>query len=135
LSQRPTRRRGPRPLSLSQVYRLLTNPYYADFVTHQGHVYEGRHERLVSQELFDKVQAVLVVHRHSGEHNRRHQHYLKGTIRCGTCASQLVYSRNNGNGGIYEYFVCPKNQRGRSRPPPGPGPVPRWVRLANIWCG
>ena len=113
LTQRPTRRRGPRPLSLSQVHRLLTNPYYAGFVTHKGHVYEGRHQQLISQELFDQVQAVLVAHRHSGERDRRHLHYLKGTIRCGTCGSQLVYSRNKGNGGIYEYFVCPKNQRGQ----------------------
>jgi site-specific DNA recombinase len=68
---------------------------------------------LVSQELFDNVQAVLIAHRHSGERDRKHQHYLKGTIRCGTCGSQLVYSRNTGNGGTYEYFVCHKNQRGQ----------------------
>ena len=55
---------------------------------------------------------MLVAHRHSGERDRKHQHYLKGTIRCGTCGSQLVYSCHNGNGGIYEYFVCPRNQRG-----------------------
>jgi site-specific DNA recombinase len=121
LTQRPTRRRGPRPLSLSQIHRLLTNPYYAGFVTHRGHVYEGRHKQLISQELFDKVQAVLVAHRHSGERDRKHQHYLKGTIRCGACGSQLVYSRNNGNGGVYEYFVCPKNQRGQC--PQGYQPV------------
>jgi site-specific DNA recombinase len=113
LTTRATRRHGPRPLTLSRVHRLLTNPYYAGYVTHVGHVYEGRHEPLISQELFDKVQAVLVAHRHSGERDRKHQHYLKGTIRCGTCGSQLVYSRNNGNGGVYEYFVCPKNQRGQ----------------------
>ena len=121
LTQRPTRRRGPQPLGLSQVHRLLTNPYYAGYVTHKGHVYEGRHERLVSQELFDQVQAVLVAHRHSGERDRKHQHYLKGTIRCGTCGSQLVYSRNKGNGGTYEYFVCPRNQRGEC--PQGYRPV------------
>jgi site-specific DNA recombinase len=111
LTTRPTRRHGPRPLTLSRVHRLLTNPYYAGYVKHKSHVYAGRHEALVSQELFDKVQAVLVAHRHSGERDRKHQNHLKGTIRCGTCGSQLVYSRNNGNGGVYEYFVCPKNQR------------------------
>jgi hypothetical protein len=120
-STRATRRLGPQPLSLSRVHKLLRNPYYAGYVTHKGHVYEGRHEALVSQELFDQVQAVLVAHRHSGERDRRHLHYLKGTIRCGTCGSQLVYSRNNGNGGIYEYFVCPKNQRGEC--PQGYQPV------------
>ena len=112
LYTRATRRLGPQPLSLSRVHKLLRSPYYAGYVTHKGHVYEGRHEALISQELFDQVQAVLVAHRHSGERDRKHQHYLKGTIRCGTCGSQLVYSMNKGNGGIYEYFVCPRNQRG-----------------------
>ncbi len=112
LRSRGNRRRGPQPLTISRVHALLSSPYYAGYITHRGHTYEGRHERLVSQELFDKVQAVLVSHRHSGERDRKHQHYLKGTIRCGTCGSQLVYSRNKGNGGIYEYFVCPRNQRG-----------------------
>ena len=56
---------------------------------------------------------MLASHRLSGERDRKHLSYLKGTIRCGSCGSQLVYSRHNGNGGIYEYFVCPKNQRGR----------------------
>jgi site-specific DNA recombinase len=112
LRSRGNRRRGPHPLRLSAVHVLLSNPYYAGYVTHKGHTYEGRHERLISQELFDKVQAVLQAHRHSGERDRKHQHYLKGTIRCGTCGSQLVYSMNKGNGGIYEYFVCPRNQRG-----------------------
>jgi site-specific DNA recombinase len=83
--------------------------------------YEGRHERLVSQELFDEVQAVLACHKHSGERDRKHLSYLKGTIRCASCASQLVYSRHKGNGGTYEYFVCPKNQRGRC--PQGYQPV------------
>jgi site-specific DNA recombinase len=112
LRSRGNRRRGPSPLTVSRVHALLSNPYYVGFVTHKGHSYEGRHDPLISQELFDKVQAVLVSHRHSGERDRKHQHYLKGTIRCGTCGSQLVYSRNKGNGGIYEYFVCPRNQRG-----------------------
>ncbi len=112
LRSRGNRRRGPSPLTISRVHALLSNPYYVGFVTHKGHSYQGRHDPLVSQELFDKVQAVLVSHRHSGERDRKHQHCLKGTIRCGTCGSQLVYSRNKGNGGTYEYFVCPRNQRG-----------------------
>jgi site-specific DNA recombinase len=112
LRSRGNRRHGPHPLRLSAVHALLSNPYYAGYITHKGHIYEGRHKPLISQELFDKVQAVLQSHRHSGERDRKHQHYLKGTIRCGTCGSQLVYSRNKGNGGIYEYFVCPRNQRG-----------------------
>ncbi len=112
LRSRGTRRRDPQPLSLNGVHNLLCCPYYAGIVSYAGKQYPGRHEPLVSQELFDQVQAVLAAHRLSGERDRKHQHYLKGTIRCGTCGCRLVYSRNKGNGGIYEYFVCPRNQRG-----------------------
>jgi len=112
LRSRPTARRRAQALTITRVHKLLSNPYYAGYVTHNGRVYQGRHEALITQDLFDKVQAVLASHRHSGERDRKHQHYLKGTIRCATCGSQLIYSQNKGNGGTYEYFICPKRQRG-----------------------
>jgi site-specific DNA recombinase len=112
LLTRGNRRQGPQPLNLSRVHEMLSSPYYAGTVSYRGKQYEGRHPRLISRELFDQVQVVLQAHGHSGERDRKHQHYLKGTIRCGTCGSGLTYSRNKGNGGFYEYFVCPRNQRG-----------------------
>jgi site-specific DNA recombinase len=72
---------------------------------------EGRHEALISEELFDKVQGVLAAHKLSGERDRKHGHYLKGSIYCALCGRRLTYSRNKGNGGFYEYFVCSANQR------------------------
>jgi site-specific DNA recombinase len=112
LRSRGNRRHSPQPLTLARVHELLSSPYYAGTVTYRGKQYEGRHPRLVSPELFDQVQAVLQAHCLAGERDRKHQHYLKGTIRCGTCGCRLVYSRHKGNGGTYEYFVCPRNQRG-----------------------
>jgi site-specific DNA recombinase len=111
LCSRGNRRYGPQPLNLARVHETLSNPYYAGTVSYRDKQYPGRHEPLISQELFDRAQAVLQAHRLAGERDRKHQHYLKGTIRCGTCGSGLTYSRNKGNGGIYEYFVCPRNQR------------------------
>jgi site-specific DNA recombinase len=111
LLTRGNRRHGPQPLNAARVHEMLSNPYYAGIVSYRGKQYEGRHPRLVSPELFDQTQAVLQAHGYAGERDRKHQHYLKGTIRCGTCGSGLTYSRNTGNGGTYEYFVCPRNQR------------------------
>ena len=121
LLTRGNRRCGPQPLNLSRVHGMLSSPYYAGTVTYRGKQYPGRHKELISDELFDQVQAVLRAHGHAGERDRKHQHYLKGTIRCGTCGSGLTYSRNKGNGGTYEYFVCPLNQRGKC--PQGYQPV------------
>ena len=112
LRTRGDRRRGPQPLSISGVHNMLSCPYYTGIITYRGKHYPGRHEPIISQDLFDRVQAVLKAHNHSGERDRKHLHYLKGTIRCGTCGGRLVYSQNKGNGGTYEYFVCPRNQHG-----------------------
>jgi site-specific DNA recombinase len=120
LRTRGNRRYSPRPINHSTLHTILSNPYYAGWVTYRGTRYRGRHEALVSQELFDQVQAVLRAHKLSGERKRNHaSHYLKGTLRCGAddCEMRLTFSRNSGNGGTYEYFVCPNKQRGKCDQP------------------
>jgi site-specific DNA recombinase len=111
LRSRGNRRYTSRPLKLSAVHNLLSNPFYMGKVSHKEKLYPGRHEPLVDEELFEKVQAVLKAHNLSGERDRKHQHYLKGTIRCGFCDHRLMYSRQTGRGGTYEYFVCAPAQR------------------------
>ena len=113
LRTRPTARWTVRALALSSVHHMLGNAYYTGKVVFKGAAYPGRHEALVSDELFEQVQAVLRGHRASGERDRVHRHYLKGSIFCGACGRRLTYSRNKGNGGLYEYFVCTSNQRGQ----------------------
>jgi site-specific DNA recombinase len=113
LRNRPSRRYGSRPLSVSALHKILMNPYYTGVVRYRGNSYKGRHDVLISEELFEQVKAVLATHRLSGERDRKHGHYLKGSIFCGMCGARLTYSRNRGNGGMYEYFVCGNNQRHR----------------------
>jgi site-specific DNA recombinase len=75
LRSRGDRRYSPRPLNHFSVHKLLSNPFYAGKVVYKGKVYPGRHESLVSEELFEQVQAVLKAHAHSGERDRKHSHY------------------------------------------------------------
>lgn len=112
LRTRGSRRYAPRPLSKSMVHRLLTKEYYTGVVVYRGKTYPGRHTPLVSRDTFDRVQRVLAAHRLSGERDRKHGHYLKGSLFCGRCGGRFTYSRNAGNGGVYEYFVCLGAQRG-----------------------
>ncbi len=111
LRSRPTPCYVSKPLSQSAVHALLSNRYYMGEVKYHGKHYPGRHEPIISPELFDRVQAVLAAHKLAGERDRKHQHYLKGTIFCGSCGGRLTYSQNKGNGGTFEYFVCLANQR------------------------
>jgi site-specific DNA recombinase len=107
LTSVPGPNRVSRPLVVSNLHRLLQHPYYIGMVRYRGHVYPGRHEPLVSEETWSKVQAVLRAQSEAREKKRKHPHYLIGSVYCGHCHSRLMVTRAKGRrGGIYPYFIC-----------------------------
>ncbi|GAA4550038.1 recombinase family protein [Amycolatopsis samaneae] len=106
LTSRPTRNRPAQPIGLTGMYHILQNPYYMGVVSYQGIHYEGKHPILVEPDVWLDVQHILAAHNHTGEKDRVHNHYLRSTIYCSECGGRKVYSRNTGNGGTYEYFIC-----------------------------
>jgi site-specific DNA recombinase len=61
---------------------ILRDRYYLGYVTYKDQEYPGRHEPLVSVELFDQVQEMLTARGGTGTRERIHHHYLKGTVWC-----------------------------------------------------
>ncbi|MGH8930717.1 MAG: recombinase family protein [Egibacteraceae bacterium] len=113
LTNRPMPSKPERPLQLSKLNWLLRNPYYMGIVTYKGAQYQGRHEPLVTPQLFEQVQAMLDARGRAGEKRRIHHHYLKGTVYCGYCASRLCFNLAKGrHGGLYPYFFCLGRHRG-----------------------
>ena len=112
---RKTAKCAAKPISLNGLHHLLRNPYYLGVVPYQGAYYDGSHPALVDAETWLQVQAVLSAHNTAGEKDREHPHYLKGSIFCGQCGARLIYSRNRGRGGVYEYFVC-LNRHAKQQP-------------------
>lgn len=53
------RQRDGTTLSRSKIYELFNNCFYAGRFKYQGKVYEGIHERMVSDEEFDRAQRIL----------------------------------------------------------------------------
>lgn len=80
---RQKKRLGGKPLSISLVYFILTNPFYAgsyEYPIGSGDWYEGKHERAVESEVFDKIQILL-----GGKGRRRphtHEFAFTGLMRC-----------------------------------------------------
>lgn len=105
----PTPTRPPAPLQLSNVAKILTNRYYLGYVTFLGLEYEGRHEPLITAELFQQVQVMLRAKATAEERHWRHQHYLKGSLFCGRCGARLSLQWAKGR---YLYFFCLGRQRG-----------------------
>lgn len=101
-----TRRFPPGPLSVSGLYTLLQNPFYAGFLTHAGEVYRGDHEPIVSKEDFDRIQALL--RRADAPRPKTHDFVFRGLLRCGSCDRVVVGEEHwNRRYGIrYVYYRC-----------------------------
>jgi site-specific DNA recombinase len=91
---------------------MLQNPYYVGVVRYAGVEYEGRHKHLIDKASFDKAKAVLAAHNHAAEKDRKHHHYLKGSLYCGRCGSRVSLIQAKGNGGRYPYFFCIGRMKG-----------------------
>jgi site-specific DNA recombinase len=113
LRTKGNRRYGPRPISIHGIGKMLRDRYYLGYVTYDGVEYPGRHEPLITQDLFDRVQKVLYAERNAGTRDRIHKHYLKGTIWCTRCRKRLIYFPTKGKTGQqYVYYVCRGTQEG-----------------------
>ena len=115
LVSRTTRVHAGKPLSRSQVHRMLSNPYYIGKIVHKGVVFDGAHEPLVSEEIWHTVQDVLSSRRLAGDRSWKHNHYLKGTFKCKICGSVLSFGYSRGKTNTYSYFFCLGRHTGRTR--------------------
>ena len=106
LTTKPTPRVPSKPINKRLLNKLLVNPYYKGLVRFNGKYYPGSHEPLVDEETWQTVQNILSSHI-NGERTRKHPHFLKSTIYCGTCGSRLLvqYARSS-SGLYYPYFSC-----------------------------
>ncbi len=119
LTTRATARWTEKAVSDSQIAQILHDPYYTGVIRYKGRLFPGRHDPLISKELFLKVQDVLAERAQRGQRDVVHHHYLKGLMRCERCRAKGVDSRmiyieaKGGNGETYEYFLCQARQEGQ----------------------
>ena len=107
LTNRPTATRSGKALTRSQLHRMLSSRYYVGKVFWSGVEYDGQHEALIDSSTFAAVQAMLDSRRLAGDRSWKHDHYLKGSLRCQRCGSRIAYGISTGKaGGKYPYFFC-----------------------------
>lgn len=107
-----------RPVSPNTLLKVLGDPYYAGYTVYDNELFSGRHEAIVSQQLFDTVQDVLDARSTAGSRMRKHHHPFKGLVRCGRCHTagrdyRLIYTEVKGRSGkYYGYYLCRGRQEG-----------------------
>ena len=82
---------GPRPFSLYSVRWLVHNPFFIGKVRYHGHLYEGQHEPIINEQLFNLVQQKLKQAKNSSRSvsSAFRNYLLKGLIRCIYCGYPL----------------------------------------------
>jgi site-specific DNA recombinase len=103
LRNRARRDRPVGPIGTSALADILSNRAYAGTVSWDGIDYPGLHEPLVDTASFDRVQDLLAARAARGTRERRHNHYLKGSLFCGVCGRGLSVQLSKGR---YEYLYC-----------------------------
>lgn len=87
-------------LDSSRMSKVLRNPFYKGTIAIHGCEYPGKHQPLVSSELFDHVQIILV----SRKPRKRQKHRFKYShcLICNTCGHHLTGERQKGR----VYYRC-----------------------------
>lgn len=102
---------GKKPLSLGNMYRILSNPFYHgifEYPRNSGNWYQGKHEPLVPKELFEKVQAQL---KRDNIQRESHEFAFTKLMTCGKCGScisaeEKYKQRKDGTTARYVYYGC-----------------------------
>ncbi len=78
----------------SRVHQLLKDPFYIGKIRWNGEIYQGKHEPLISQEIFDKIQLVL-----AGKNTpkiNRHMFLFKQLLKCAECKGTVTWEIHKG---------------------------------------
>ncbi len=109
LRTKKRKRIGGNPLTLSAVYRIFTNPFYASILEYEGRTYPGKHTPMVTMDEFQRVQELLG--RPGRPRPKRHEFAFTGMIRCGECGlSVTAEDQTNRYGYQYTYYHCTRRR-------------------------
>ena len=102
---------GGKPLSMSGIYEIFGNPFYYGLIERKEGVYPGKHDPLITEEEFWKIQDLLG--RRGRPRPKTHEFAFTGLIMCAECGCMITAEEKiNRYGYHYTYYHCTKKKRG-----------------------
>ena len=90
----------------SQLYALLTNPFYYGMMRYKGQLIPGTHEPMVTKTTFDQVQRIL--HNRGNPRPPLKTFTYRGFLVCGECGRAVTAEEQKG----HVYYRCTKSAGG-----------------------
>ena len=102
------RTRNGHPWDTQTIYRILNNYHYIGKVNYQDGIYEGEHEPIVEQAVWDKCREIMASDAPKADRSRNVQGLamLQGILRCGHCGCAMTPYHTPKHGRDYLYYVC-----------------------------
>lgn len=128
------KQRGGRPFDKNSLWYLLTNITYVGKLRYKEEVHTGEHQAIISDELWQRVQAKLHNHGRTGGTKVRNRFgaLLKGLIHCVPCGCSMSPTHSTKDRTKrYRYYVCLAAQKRGRQVCPSPsipaGEIERFV--------
>ena len=83
-------------LRKSKIYVNLQNPFFCGEMRWMGVIYPGKHERLITKDLFNKVQTVLRRQMKNPKY-QKHNALFKSKIFCESCGGMVTWYEKKGH--------------------------------------
>lgn len=115
LTSRPSPHEFARPVSITNVFALLRNPFYAGKVSRGGSVYDGEHPPMVTLQQFQEVQDILKSRHNYQRIHHDHDFMYQGLLHCGHCSRVLSGERHEKGDHTYIYYRCGRRRAGYLR--------------------
>ena len=131
--------KNEKTLSLGNIYILLRNTFYYgefEYPVGSGSWYQGKHNPIITKELFDKVQ--IAINEHFIPKTESKEFAFVKLIKCGYCGSGMTaYEKfkklKNGGANRHVYYCCTKakNVDCKNQPIDEPGLIAELIELVD----
>ncbi len=112
---RKTKLRGAAPMSISGLYKVFENKFYAGIIINpDGSESLGNHQPMITIDEYEKIRVILKARK--GSHNQILEFPYKPLLACGHCGGKVTAERKhkrlaNGKINRYHYYHCTHNKR------------------------
>lgn len=91
---------------MSSIAEMLKRIDYTGTFQYAGNLYQGNYEPIISMELYDRVQKLIV--KNNIPKSQKHYFLYRGFIKCGDCGCMHTASLKKGK---YIYYYCTNSKR------------------------
>ena len=87
----------------------MNDPFYIGKFLWNGKTYQGKHEKLIDEGMFDKVHEILGERNQHASRKRIHNFLLSGFAYCADCGGRFWGEYHKKKNGVeYEHYMCSK---------------------------